>query len=330
MNRPLVSIVISNYNYGAFLQDAVDSALSQTWPQTEVIVVDDGSTDCSAGIIRSYGSRVIPIYQANGGQNRAINVGFAASKGDIVIFLDADDCLTPTAAERHVESFSHSGVVTSCGYLQLVDKEGLSLGRRVPHKLAKSGDYSQASLQRGLDIYGVSFTSGYAWSRSFLNKVLPMPADACCGPDGYLTAIDRFFGRIEFVPETVGLYRRHGANKGPMSVELTAEYLRNRIARKDYRVRLAADWAERRGCDLSGSGLLVIRDWRNVYMRYVLEMLEGTPSGVGLPELIFAPFRRQNSGWFSSAILSLGILCSVCLPRKYSLALSNGLLHFGR
>jgi glycosyltransferase involved in cell wall biosynthesis len=67
--RPLVSIIITNYNYGRYLRAAIDSALAQTYPQVEVIVVDDGSTDGSREIIEAYGKRVIPIIKL-GAQRR--------------------------------------------------------------------------------------------------------------------------------------------------------------------------------------------------------------------------------------------------------------------
>src|SRR4029078_7561808 len=85
--RPLVSIIINNYNYAPYLAAAIDSALAQDYGKSELIVVDDGSTDCSQGIIASYGSQLTAIYKQNGGQASALNVGFAASCGEIIIFL---------------------------------------------------------------------------------------------------------------------------------------------------------------------------------------------------------------------------------------------------
>jgi glycosyltransferase involved in cell wall biosynthesis len=71
-DHPFVSILINNYNYGRFLQEAIDSALNQTYSPTEVIVVDDGSTDNSREIIASYGNKIIPVLKENGGQARPL------------------------------------------------------------------------------------------------------------------------------------------------------------------------------------------------------------------------------------------------------------------
>ena len=89
--EPLVSIVINNYNYARFLPEAIESALAQTYPHKEIIVVDDGSTDDSRRVMESYGDRIKPIYKKNGGQASAMNLGYEAAKGDLIYFLD-DTC----------------------------------------------------------------------------------------------------------------------------------------------------------------------------------------------------------------------------------------------
>ena len=98
--RPLISIVVINYNYARFLRAAVDSALAQTFPNIEVIAVDDGSTDESRDVIESYGNRISSVFKPNGGQGSAFNAGFAASRGEVVIFLDADDALHADCGSR--------------------------------------------------------------------------------------------------------------------------------------------------------------------------------------------------------------------------------------
>jgi glycosyltransferase involved in cell wall biosynthesis len=91
---PLISIIITSYNYARFLRDAISSALNQTYRETEVIVVDNGSTDNSRDIIVSCDKRIRPVLKENDGQASAFNTGFAVCNGDIVICLDSTDEIT--------------------------------------------------------------------------------------------------------------------------------------------------------------------------------------------------------------------------------------------
>src|SRR6266446_7065204 len=90
-----VSIVIVNHNYARFLKQAIESALAQTYADTEVIVIDDGSTDDSSEVIRSYGNLIIAVLKNNAGQLSCYTRGLAVSTGDLVLYLDADDYLHP-------------------------------------------------------------------------------------------------------------------------------------------------------------------------------------------------------------------------------------------
>src|SRR5262249_26384616 len=106
-----VSIVINNYNYGRFLGEAIGSALGQTHRRTEVVVGDEGWPAPSLDVIAGYGGRVVAVLKSNGGQASAFNAGFAACRGEVVVFLDADDLLLPTAAEAALEAFRSPAVV---------------------------------------------------------------------------------------------------------------------------------------------------------------------------------------------------------------------------
>src|SRR6266446_10892486 len=97
MSNDLASVIVNNYNYARFLREAIDSALDQTYRNTEVIVVDDGSTDGSREIIASYGDRIIPVLKENGGQNSALNAGFLLSRGNVMLVLDSDGVVFSTA-----------------------------------------------------------------------------------------------------------------------------------------------------------------------------------------------------------------------------------------
>lgn len=104
MNRtPLVSIVIPCYNGAGTVASAIESALAQTWPHCEVVVVDDGSKDDSVSVLRSFGGRIRWESQANAGGCAARNRGVALARGECIQFLDADDLLTPVAVASKME-----------------------------------------------------------------------------------------------------------------------------------------------------------------------------------------------------------------------------------
>lgn len=79
--NPLVSIIITSYNYDRFLRESIDSAINQTYANIEIIAVDDGSKDNSKEIITSYGNKITAILKDNGGQASAFNAGFKVSNG---------------------------------------------------------------------------------------------------------------------------------------------------------------------------------------------------------------------------------------------------------
>lgn len=102
MNRPLVSIIIPTYNHARFLTRSVSSALAQTWPETEVIVVDDGSTDDTRSILDRFASAIRYHYQPNSGLGAARNVGIRLARGSFLQFLDADDTISPQKIEVQI------------------------------------------------------------------------------------------------------------------------------------------------------------------------------------------------------------------------------------
>lgn len=90
-NIPRVSCIIAVYNGQAYLHEAIDSVLAQTYPDVEIVVVNDGSTDGTAGVIGRYGDRVRSLHQENRGVSVARNRGVEMSTGELICFLDADD-----------------------------------------------------------------------------------------------------------------------------------------------------------------------------------------------------------------------------------------------
>ena len=120
----LVSVIIPCYNLARFLPGAIDSVLAQTHSPVEVIVVDDGSTD-NAGQIASRYQSIRYLHQTNQGVSRARNFGFSASNGAFVMFLDADDKLTPNAVEAHLDCFdAHTEAGFVVGDIDQISENG--------------------------------------------------------------------------------------------------------------------------------------------------------------------------------------------------------------
>jgi glycosyltransferase involved in cell wall biosynthesis len=210
--RPTVSIVVNNYNYEHFVGKAIESALRQSYPYVEVVVVDDGSTDGSRRVIDRYRDQVVTVEQANGGQAAALNAGFAACSGDLVIFLDADDELRPKAAEHVVQHF-RPGMAKLHFRLDAVDQEGAPLGFTNPpaSKPLATGPVVQSLLSNGR--YTTPVMSGNAFPRGVLERILPMPeAEWRISADGYLVTAAPFYGTVAAIEEPLGFYRIHGAN----------------------------------------------------------------------------------------------------------------------
>src|SRR6266481_5875279 len=99
----LVSILIPAYNAETWIGDTIQSALAQTWPRKEIIVVDDGSKDATAAVARQFASRgVVVVSKENQGAAATRNHAFQLSQGDYIQWLDADDLLAPDKIERQL------------------------------------------------------------------------------------------------------------------------------------------------------------------------------------------------------------------------------------
>ena len=103
--KPLVSIIIPAYNVEKYVQEAIDSALSQIYKDIEIIVVDDGSTDNTKKVLNPYikKGQIHYIYQENKGLSSARNTGIRAAKGGYIAFLDSDDLFLPEKMQRQVD-----------------------------------------------------------------------------------------------------------------------------------------------------------------------------------------------------------------------------------
>src|SRR5262249_55401560 len=120
MKKPLVSILIPAYNAENLIGYTLQSAVSQTWPHKEIIVIDDGSTDRTLEIARGFASRNVKVVSIpNGGQSAAVNHAYKLCQGDYIQELDADDLLSPDKIEKQLSALSEGDsrrLLLSCAW----------------------------------------------------------------------------------------------------------------------------------------------------------------------------------------------------------------------
>jgi len=198
MKSPVVSIIIPCFNGEKFVGEAIQSALDQTYPHKEVIVIDDGSTDDSLGVIKSFGDCIHWETGPNRGGCAARNRGVELAKGEFIQFLDADDILYPQKIERQLavmEGLSET--------LVFCDAESDSVPH--PHHVRKdSTDDPVIFMLRG----GLQ-TSAPLHRRDWLNEVSGFREDLPCSQERDLHLRIAALGvRFQRLPEVLYLVRR--------------------------------------------------------------------------------------------------------------------------
>ncbi len=120
MNNKLISIIVPVYNTKEYLPKCLDSILSQTYSNIEVIVISDGSTDGSNDVIKEYAKkdkRIVPIFKENSGVAKTRSMGISLAKGDYIGFVDSDDTVEPDMYQILVENMmKYEADISHCGY----------------------------------------------------------------------------------------------------------------------------------------------------------------------------------------------------------------------
>lgn len=213
----MVSIVISNYNYESYVSAAIESALGARWHRKEVIVVDDGSTDGSRAAIARFGDRIVPIFQENKGQLKACIAGFVRSKGDFIMFLDADDLIHPEIFEE-VVAVLRPGVSKVQFQMRTIDAQGASLGSFFPqyHVIPTPEKIREWALTAGA--YPTPPGSGNLYAREVVEKTFNMYLPDVIFQDRYsdspLLSAAPYLGDVVTIPKPLVSYRIHGRNDG--------------------------------------------------------------------------------------------------------------------
>ncbi len=211
--NPLVSVCITNHDYGRYLGAAIESVLGQTYPRVELIVVDDRSTDDSRDVIDGYAGRLVPVLlEERAGQSAAGWAGVQAASGDVVIFLDADDLLDPHICAEVAYAFSREPELALVQWrLRRIDEEGNVLPRALPPRpgLLPSGDLSEHVLRVRNWYY--QLTSGVAYAMWVARRILPadLPAGELHALDHWLNELAPLLGPIRSLDQIGSSHRTH-------------------------------------------------------------------------------------------------------------------------
>jgi hypothetical protein len=170
MNNHLVTTIIPTFNHGRFICDALDSVISQSYKEIEIIVVDDGSIDDTVERVAKYGNAVKYLYQENRGCGPARNTGIIKACGNFVAFLDADDIWQKEKIEKQIEvinAYPGTGVV-GCGF-NYIDNNGKFKSKPIIKRNYKRSNALYNDLMVRNIIYGSS--SGALVKKECFNKV---------------------------------------------------------------------------------------------------------------------------------------------------------------
>ena len=144
-SQPLVSVIIPTFNRAWCLKEAIDSVLTQTYKNYELIVVDDGSTDKTKGLL-SQCKGITVLYQENQGVSAARNRGIASSKGELIAFLDSDDLWQPEKLATQVAYFGQHHDAMICQTEEIWIRNGRRIFPKKKHK-KESGYFFERSLE---------------------------------------------------------------------------------------------------------------------------------------------------------------------------------------
>jgi glycosyltransferase involved in cell wall biosynthesis len=243
---PIVTVLIDTYNYGRFIEKAIDSVLCQDFPidNAEIVVVDDGSTDDTAQRVQKFGSRIRYFHKQNGGQASALNLGFQNARGEIIALLDADDYFLPSKLGRIVEEFTRhpeTGMIYHARLELDVKHDAL-----VEQRLAAPVSGFLLDDPRSLAAYEIFPTSCLVFRRHIAERLFPIPECIRLQADVFLCLLAAVIAPVLAVPEPLAVYRMHGQNQFHADEEdLSIERKRRRMDMNRTIMKAARNWATR-------------------------------------------------------------------------------------
>jgi glycosyltransferase involved in cell wall biosynthesis len=243
MTTPLISVSINTYNHERYIEKAIVSVLEQNFPpaETEILVVDDGSTDNTPAMIRRFAPRVRYVRKENGGQVTAYNAALPELHGEIVAFLDGDDWWRQDKLSTIADVFAADPelAVVGHGYYE-VDDSDPPKEMIVPEKACRL-TLSSVDAARVADTAATFFgTSRLSARRQVLEYIGPLPSEAVFF-DMFVYTLSVAIGGAFLLEVPLCYYRHHAGNlHNPVALDITTR--RRRIAALGFRLRYLPHW----------------------------------------------------------------------------------------
>lgn len=206
MKNPLISVIIPCYNQGMYLEAAIESVLRQGYPNLEILVVNDGSSDETKDVARTFSSSIVYIEKTNFGRSAARNTGILASRGEYVIFMDADDLVDDEMLKtmaRAANEFPQTDVFVG-GWQDLVDEK---LGEAV-NSIPLPADTFHGILARNIGVIHCFMVRREILANSGLFDITLSAAEDW---DLWIR-LAAAGASFRSVPNAIAIYRRHGNN----------------------------------------------------------------------------------------------------------------------
>jgi glycosyltransferase involved in cell wall biosynthesis len=213
MAKPFVSVLIDTYNHERFIEKAIVSVLDQDFPaaEREIIVVDDGSTDGTAEIVRKFEPQVRLLRKVNGGQASAFNAGIPECRGEVVAFLDGDDWWMSKKLSKVIPVFEGDATVGIVGHgttMVFPDGQEFTEVIREGHRYSLQTVEGARMFRSRKSFLGTRS----AIRTAILRKALPVPETIRIEADEFLFTMAAALGEVEILPEALFFYRLHSGN----------------------------------------------------------------------------------------------------------------------
>ena len=329
--QPLVSILITSFNYERFIGEAIESVLEQTYRHIEVIVADDASTDGSCALVERYVQDDARVTLLRADENRGMaattNAAYRASSGAILCLLDADDRFRVDKVERVVDLFltePNAGFLLHA--LTVIDAQGFAIQRIPLIPRFERGWIAQRTIERGGRMRDMP-TSTLCFRREAADLVFPIPEEAFRrSADGYVFTLMALVTEVSAIDDPLAMYRVHTSNdfgvitRSRRSFETEKRFIANQVEHVNRRI------AERFGVS---NAIALDRNLKHALWALVLDLIDG--AGVShlrrehgtLPRMLFQDdlYGPAHKVWWAALLAGAVVIPTRWRGRYFGTAL---------